>query len=56
MGFCGAPVGCCLSPSLSTIDLQYLKIGETAVQMLDDPDSDAMRFIDFRLEIRKSTN
>ena len=55
MGFCGAPMGRYLSPTLSTIDFQYEKTGELALRMLLEPGHSPLEIVDFKLEVRKST-
>ena len=55
MGFCGAPMGRYLSPTLSTIDLQYEQTGERALQMLLEPGHSPLEIVDFKLTVRKST-
>ena len=55
MGFCGAPMGRYLSPTLSTIDLQYEKTGELALRMLLERTHPPLEIVDFKLEVREST-
>lgn len=55
MGFCGAPMGRYISPTLSTIDLQYEKTGELALRMLLEHTHPPLEVVDFKLEVREST-
>ena len=55
MGFCGAPMGRYLSPTLSTIDLQYEKTGEMALRMLLEHMHQPLEIVDFKLDPRNST-
>lgn len=55
MGFCGAPMGRYLSPTLSTIDLQYEKTGEMALRMLLEHMHPPLEIVDFKLDPRNST-
>ncbi len=64
MGICGFPDAALLSPPLSTIDYNYGKIAEIAVDMVIKPDpwfdsitkKGILRMTDFELKSRKSTS
>ena len=55
MGFCGAPIGRYLSPQLSTVDLQYERIGEAAIQMLLGEIREPLHFIGHKVVERESS-
>ena len=55
MGFCGAPIGRYLSPQLSTVDLQYERIGEIAVRMLVGEIREPLYFIGHKIVERESS-
>ena len=62
MGICGYPDAELLSPPLSTIDYEYSKFAEMAVEMLQEPDKwlykekGILREKSFKIRKRKSTN
>ena len=62
MGTCGYPDAKLLSPPLSTVDYEYSRFAEMAVEMLTEPEKwlqegkDKLRRKPFKLRKRKSTN
>jgi DNA-binding LacI/PurR family transcriptional regulator len=61
MGTCGYPDARLLSPPLSTVDYEYSKFAEMAVEMLNEPEKwfsngkGKLRLKPFKLRKRKST-